>query len=97
MNTSSRQWSVMVFGSIWKQCFAEYKRLGTNVPKAFAHEIIENNYFTWLYDYKNKNPGCTLLTEYNLAEQENEHQRAQNCKMASFFTFQNVAKHETCM
>jgi hypothetical protein len=34
--------------------------------------IIENNYFAWLYDYKNKNPGCTLLTEYNLAEQENE-------------------------
>jgi hypothetical protein len=25
-----------------------------------------------LYDYKNKNPGCTLLTEYDLAEQENE-------------------------
>jgi hypothetical protein len=23
-----------------------------------------------LYDYKNKNPGCTLLTEYILAEQE---------------------------
>jgi hypothetical protein len=25
-----------------------------------------------LYNYKNKNPGCTLLTEYDLAEQENE-------------------------
>jgi hypothetical protein len=46
--------------------------LGTNVSEAFAHVIIENNYFAWLYDYKNKNPGCTLLTEYNLAEQENE-------------------------
>jgi hypothetical protein len=46
--------------------------LGTNVSKAFAHAIIENNYFAWLYDYKNKNPGCTLLTEYDLAEQENE-------------------------
>jgi hypothetical protein len=46
--------------------------LGTNVSKAFAHAIIKNNYFAWLYDYKNKNPGCTLLTEYNLAEQENE-------------------------
>jgi hypothetical protein len=33
---------------------------------------MENNYFSWLYDYKNKNPGCTQLTEYNLAEQENE-------------------------
>jgi hypothetical protein len=46
--------------------------LGTIVSEAFAHAIIENNYFTWLYDYKNKNPGCTLLTEYDLAEQENE-------------------------
>jgi hypothetical protein len=46
--------------------------LGTNVSEAFAHAIIENNYFAWLYDYKNKNPGCTLLTEYDLAEQENE-------------------------
>jgi hypothetical protein len=26
----------------------------------------------WLYDYKNKNPGCTLQTEHNLAKQENE-------------------------
>jgi hypothetical protein len=25
-----------------------------------------------LYDYKKKNPGCILQTEYNLAEQENE-------------------------
>jgi hypothetical protein len=56
----------------WKQCFAENKRLGTNISEAFAHAIIENNYFAWLYDYKNKNPGCILQTEYNLAKQENE-------------------------
>jgi hypothetical protein len=61
MKTSSR-----------KQHFAENKRLGTNVFEVFANVIIKNNYFTWLYDNKNKNPGCTLLTEYNLAEQENE-------------------------
>jgi hypothetical protein len=46
--------------------------LGTNISKAFVHEITENNYFAWLYDYKNKNPGCTLQTEYDLAKQENE-------------------------
>jgi hypothetical protein len=45
--------------------------LSTNVSKAFAHAIIEKNYFARLYDYKNKNPGCILLTEYDLAEQEN--------------------------
>jgi hypothetical protein len=57
----------VVGDSIWKQRFTENKRLGTNVSEAFAHVIIENNYFAWLYDYKNKNPGCTLLTEYDLA------------------------------
>jgi hypothetical protein len=60
----------VVGDGIWKQCFTENKRLGTNVSKAFAHAIIENNYFAWLYDYKSKNPGCTVLTEYDLAEQE---------------------------
>jgi hypothetical protein len=49
---------------------SENKRLGTNVSEAFAHAIIKNNYFAWLYDYKNKNPGCTLQTEYDLAEQK---------------------------
>jgi hypothetical protein len=33
-----------------------------------------------LYDYKNKNPGCTLLTEYNLAEQKNEDSNHDNDK-----------------
>ncbi len=46
--------------------------MGTNFSEAFAHVIIENNSFAWLHDYKNKNPGCTLLSEYDLAEQENE-------------------------
>jgi hypothetical protein len=62
----------VVGGSIWKQCFAENKKLGTNVSEAFAHAIIVNDYFTWLYDYNNKNPGCMLQTEYDLAEQVNE-------------------------
>jgi hypothetical protein len=53
----------VVGNGIRKWRFTENKRLGTNVSKAFAHAIIENNYFAWLYDYINKNPGCTLLTE----------------------------------
>jgi hypothetical protein len=44
----------VVRDGIWKQCFTENKRLGTNVSEAIAHAIIENNYFAWLYDYKNK-------------------------------------------
>jgi hypothetical protein len=35
--------------------------LATNTSEAFAHAIIENNYFAWLYDYK-KNQD----TPYNL-------------------------------
>jgi hypothetical protein len=34
----------------------------------------------WLYDYKNKNSGCTLQTEYDLAEQENEDSNDDNDK-----------------
>jgi len=62
----------VVGDSVWTRHFAENKRFGTNVSEAFAHAIIENNYFAWLYDYKHKNPGCTLLTEDDLVEQENE-------------------------
>jgi hypothetical protein len=58
----------VVRDAFWKQHFTENKRLGTNVSKAFAHVIIENNYFAWLYVYKNKNAGCTQLSEYNFAE-----------------------------
>ncbi len=54
----------VVGDGIWKQWFAENKRLGTNVSEAFAHAIIENNYFAWLYDYKKKNPGCPLATNW---------------------------------
>jgi hypothetical protein len=33
------------------------RRFGTNILEAYALAIIKNNYFTWLYDYKSKNPG----------------------------------------
>ena len=48
----------------WKRRFAENKGFGTNVSEAFT---LHGCMIT-----KNNNPGCTLLTEYNLAEQENE-------------------------
>ena len=51
----------------WKRRFVEKKRFGTNVLEAFAHAIIRNNYFAWLYDFKSNNPGTTLVTEYDLA------------------------------
>ncbi len=58
----------VVGDSNWKKHFwlKQNKRLGANVSEAFAHAIIENNYFAWLYDYKNKNPGCTLKNEIQL-------------------------------
>jgi hypothetical protein len=42
----------VVGDGIWKWCFAENKRLGTNVSECFAHVTIENNQFAWLYDKK---------------------------------------------
>jgi hypothetical protein len=45
---------------IWKQCFAGDKRFGTNILEAYAHAIIKNKYFAWLYVNKSKNPGSTL-------------------------------------
>ena len=38
--------------------------------EAYTHAIIKNNYFAWLYDYKSKNPGITLQTEYDLADEQ---------------------------
>jgi hypothetical protein len=38
----------------WKQCFTGDKMFGTNILEAYAHAIIKNNYFAWLYDSKSK-------------------------------------------
>jgi hypothetical protein len=48
MNTSSMKQSGMVFES------NALLKVNGWVPvfEAFAHAIIENNYFAWLYDYK---------------------------------------------
>ena len=54
----------------WKRCFTGNKRFGTNILEAYAHAIIKNNYFAWLYDYKSKHPASTLQTEYDLAVQK---------------------------
>jgi hypothetical protein len=47
MNTSFRQWLGMVIGS---NALLKIKGWVSMYPKPFAHAIIENNYFTWLYD-----------------------------------------------
>jgi len=49
----------------WKRNFEENKRFGTCIAEAFTHALLENNYFAWLFDYKCKNPGCSLKTEYD--------------------------------
>lgn len=54
---------------LFKRRFVEGKRFGTNILEAFAHLILVNNYFAWLYDYYYKNPGTTLKTEYDLPVQ----------------------------
>jgi len=53
----------------WKHCIAKGSRLGTSILEAFAHIMLKNNYFTWLYDYKLTYPGTKLRTEYDFVEQ----------------------------
>jgi len=51
----------------WKRHYQEDKRFGTSVAEGFAHALLENNYFAWLFDYKCKNKGsCNLKTEYEI-------------------------------
>jgi len=51
----------------WKRQFTE-ARFGTNVLEAYAHAVVQNNYFAWLYAYKQDHPGSTLKMEYNLVD-----------------------------
>jgi len=37
----------------WKKHLEEDKRQGSSIAEAFAHALLENNYFAWLFEYKN--------------------------------------------
>jgi hypothetical protein len=40
-------------------------RLGPVISKAYALALLENHYFSWLYQYKIEHPNNTLVTEYD--------------------------------
>ena len=50
----------------WKNKIESKKRLGTNITEAFTHALIKNNYFAWLFEYRCKNKGTKLRTEYDI-------------------------------
>jgi hypothetical protein len=46
-------------------------RFGTNILEAYTQATLENNYFMWVYEYVEENPGSTLKTEYIVAGDDN--------------------------
>lgn len=36
----------------WKRNMNKNRKLGTSIVEAFAHCLLENNYFAWLFEYK---------------------------------------------
>ena len=49
----------------WKRDLEQNNRLGTSVAEAFAHALIKNNYFAWLFEYKSASNNTTLKTVYD--------------------------------
>jgi len=50
----------------WKKKFEGSGRFGTAWLEAFAHGLLENNYFAWLFQYKSKYNFKNLKTEYDM-------------------------------
>jgi hypothetical protein len=61
----------MVGGAAWKKRFEEDVRFGTNILEAYTQATLDNNYFTWVYEYLKENPGSTLKTKYDVAGDDN--------------------------
>ena len=48
----------------WKRNMEEKKPCGTSISEAFTHALLENNYFSWLLDYKMRSgQDCAIITE----------------------------------
>ena len=56
----------------WKSNLEGNKKLGTNIAEAYTHSLIENNYFAWLFEYKDRASGQDLKTEYDAIEQDDD-------------------------
>ena len=51
--------------SKWKRNIESKRKLATNIAEAYAHSIIENNYFAWLFEYKTRRQRNNIKTEYD--------------------------------
>ena len=47
--------------SQWKRNIQGKLRLATSPAEAYAHSLIENNYFAWMFEYKYEHSGATTL------------------------------------
>lgn len=56
----------------WKSNIKENKKLATNIAEAYAHSLLENNYFAWLFEYKAKKIGADIKTEYDAESGDDE-------------------------
>lgn len=54
----------------WKANIKDNKKLSTNIAEAYAHSLLENNYFAWVFEYKARTPAHELKTEYDIADDE---------------------------
>jgi hypothetical protein len=45
-------------------------RLAPVISKAYALALLENHYFSWLYQYKIEHPNNTLVTEYDQCDDQ---------------------------
>jgi len=55
--------------SNWTTSLGGNKKLATSVAEAYTHSLIENNYFAWLFEYKER-ASVYIKTEYDSTEDE---------------------------
>ena len=64
-------WSEEIAGETeWKESMKaenDEARIGNTNTEAFAHLVLQNNYFSWLYEIKQRRNLKDLLTEYDSA------------------------------
>jgi len=50
----------------WKTSIeGDKNKLGTCIAEAYAHYLLENNYFAWLLEFKLEHKGAAIKTEYD--------------------------------
>ena len=62
----------MIGDANWKRNIKKNQRLATSNAEAYAHCLLENNYFAWLFEYKQERKDTmTIKTAYELDSDRN--------------------------